>query len=85
MYKRNVFFAVALASLLAAGCGSSGGAGDFNLISLEEEWQLGAQLSREVASQVTGRKIDCGHFIPEEAPVQTLTEIQKFLARCERG
>lgn len=52
MYKRNVFFAVALASLLAAGCGSSGGAGDFNLISLEEEWQLGAQLSREVASQV---------------------------------
>ena len=40
---------------------------------------------REVARQVTGRKIDCGHFIPEEAPVQTLTEIQKFLARCERG
>jgi beta-barrel assembly-enhancing protease len=52
MYKRNTFFAVVLASLLAAGCGSSGGAGDFNLISIEEEWQLGAQLSREVESQV---------------------------------
>ncbi len=52
MYKRNTFFAVVLASLLAGGCGSAGGAGDFNLISLEEEWQLGAQLSREVASQV---------------------------------
>jgi predicted Zn-dependent protease len=52
MYKRNTIFAVALVSLVAAGCGSTGGAGDFNLISLEEEWQLGAQLSQDVAKQV---------------------------------
>lgn len=36
---------------------------------------------REVASQVSGKKIDCGHFVPEEAPAETLAEIQKFLAR----
>jgi predicted Zn-dependent protease len=52
MYKRNTLFAVVLASLLAAGCGSSGGAGDFNLISIDEEWQLGNQLAQEVKSQV---------------------------------
>jgi predicted Zn-dependent protease len=52
MYKRNTIFAVVLASLLAAGCGSGGGAGDFNLISIEEEWQLGAQLSQDVEKQV---------------------------------
>lgn len=36
---------------------------------------------REVASKVSGRKLDCGHFIPEEAPAETLAEIQQFLAR----
>ena len=43
--------AVLLLALMAAGCGSGGG-GDFNLISIEEEWQLGAQLSQDVARQV---------------------------------
>lgn len=38
-------------SLLAAACGSGSGS-DFNLISIEEEWRLGAQLSEEVARQV---------------------------------
>ncbi len=52
MYKRNTALAVVLASLLAAGCGSTGGAGDFNLISIEEEWQLGNQLSQDVEKQV---------------------------------
>ncbi|HEV7238020.1 MAG TPA: M48 family metallopeptidase [Thermoanaerobaculia bacterium] len=54
MYKRNTSLAaVALAALLAISCGSSGGgAGDFNLISIEEEWQLGQQLSQDVARQV---------------------------------
>jgi predicted Zn-dependent protease len=52
MYKRNTALAVVLASLLAAGCGSSGGAGDFNLISIDEEWQLGNQLAQDVAKQV---------------------------------
>ena len=49
MYKRNTALAVALATILTLGCGSGS---DFNLISIEEEWQLGQQLSREVASQV---------------------------------
>ena len=53
MYKRNTALAaVVLASLLAAGCGSTGGGGDFNLISIEEEWQLGAQLSQDIEKQV---------------------------------
>jgi predicted Zn-dependent protease len=51
MYKRSSLIALMFATLLAAGCGSSGG-GDFNLISIEEEWQLGAQLSQDVARQV---------------------------------
>ena len=52
MYKRNTFFAVALVSLMAVGCGSSGGASDFNLISIEDEWKLGQQLSQDVEKQV---------------------------------
>jgi predicted Zn-dependent protease len=52
MYKRNASLAVVLATLLAAGCGSAGGGGDFNLISIEEEWQLGNQLSQDVEKQV---------------------------------
>lgn len=52
MYKRNALIAVVLASLLAAGCGSAGGGGDFNLISIEEEWQLGTQLAQDIERQV---------------------------------
>jgi predicted Zn-dependent protease len=44
--------AVVLVAMLAVNCGSGGGAGDFNLISIEEEWQLGQQLSQEVSRQV---------------------------------
>lgn len=40
---------------------------------------------REVASNVSGRALDCGHFIPEEAPVETLAEIEAFIARHETG
>lgn len=52
MYRRSTTLAVALAALLAVSCGSTGGAGDFNLISIEDEWKLGAQLSQDVARQV---------------------------------
>jgi predicted Zn-dependent protease len=52
MYKRSTFFAVALATLMTLGCASGGAGGDFNLISIEEEWQLGQQLSQDVARQV---------------------------------
>ena len=44
--------AVALVTCLAFSCGSGGGAGDFNLISIEEEWQLGQQLSQEIEKQI---------------------------------
>jgi haloacetate dehalogenase len=36
---------------------------------------------REVARNVTGRALPCGHFLPEEAPEQTLREIRRFLRR----
>lgn len=50
MYKRNTsVLAIVLVTFMTAGCGSGGG---FNLISIEEEWQMGAQLSQEVAKQV---------------------------------
>jgi len=32
---------------------------------------------------VTGRAIDCGHFLPEEAPQETLAEIERFIAGYE--
>jgi beta-barrel assembly-enhancing protease len=51
MNKRSTSFAVVFVMLLTVGCGS-GGAGDFNLISIEEEWQLGQQLSQDIARQV---------------------------------
>lgn len=50
-HRSSAAIAVVLVACLTAGCGS-GGAGNFNLISIEEEWQLGQQLSQEVAQQV---------------------------------
>ena len=35
---------------------------------------------KERATQVSGRAIDCGHYLPEEAPEETLAEIEAFLA-----
>ena len=53
MTKHKFSLAVALATILAIGCGSGGaGGGDFNLISIEEEWELGRQLSQDIARQV---------------------------------
>lgn len=46
------FLSVVLVTLMTVGCGSAGGGGGFNLISIEEEWQLGQQLSQEIARQV---------------------------------
>lgn len=36
---------------------------------------------REVAGNVTGRALPCGHFVPEEAPQETLAELIAFLQR----
>ncbi len=52
MKKQASFYALALVMALAFGCGSGGGGGNFNLISIEEEWQLGQQLSQDIARQV---------------------------------
>ena len=48
-------------------------------------WQTGKALGvlaswQERAEDVRGRAIDCGHFLPEEAPEETAREILAFLA-----
>ena len=39
---------------------------------------------REVARDVRGRALDCGHFLPEEKPAEVLSELRRFLAACEK-
>jgi haloacetate dehalogenase len=34
---------------------------------------------RERAQNVQGKPLPCGHFLPEEAPAETLAELKKFL------
>ena len=40
---------------------------------------------REVAVDVRGRALDCGHFLPEEKPREVLAELRRFLARAQKG
>ena len=35
---------------------------------------------REVATNVRGRALQCGHFIPEEKPAELVAELRRFLA-----
>ncbi|MBN9593811.1 MAG: alpha/beta hydrolase [Afipia sp.] len=49
-------------------------------------WQSGKATSmldtwRTRAHSVEGRALDCGHFIPEEAPEELLAELQAFFAK----
>jgi len=49
-------------------------------------WQTGAGLNmldtwRERASDVRGRPIDCGHFLPEEAPEEVVKALLGFWSR----
>ena len=37
---------------------------------------------REVAADVRGRTLPCGHFIPEEKPRELLAELRRFLAQA---
>jgi haloacetate dehalogenase len=39
---------------------------------------------REVARDVRGRALDCGHFLPEEKPAEVLAELRRFLAAVEK-
>ncbi len=39
---------------------------------------------REVAKDVCGRSLDCGHFLPEERPAEVLQELRRFLAGVEK-
>ncbi len=43
------------------------------LFSCLEDW-------REVAADVRGRAVQCGHFIPEEKPKELLAELRRFFA-----
>ena len=36
---------------------------------------------REVAKDVRGRALDCGHFLPEEKPAEVLRELRRFFSR----
>jgi predicted Zn-dependent protease len=49
MRKQHTTLAISFAVVLALSCGSGG---DFNLISVEEEWQLGNQLAQDIARQM---------------------------------
>jgi haloacetate dehalogenase len=40
---------------------------------------------REVARDVRGRSLDCGHFLPEEKPEEVLAELRRFLAKQSVG
>ena len=38
-----------------------------------------SQLWREVAENVRGQALPCGHYLPEEAPEETLAALLEFL------
>jgi predicted Zn-dependent protease len=67
---RSLFFVALAAVITASGCAGTGiNSGDFNLISVEEEWQLGAQLHADIVKQM--RVMDRG-------------EIQSYVTRMGR-
>ena len=43
-----------------------------------EEWYDVLEVWRGWADDVGGRSIDSGHYVPEEAPEETLSEIRAF-------
>ncbi len=49
-------------------------------------WQTGASLDmmsvwQARSDDVTGKAMNCGHFIPEERPDELVAELRTFLAR----
>src|SRR5688572_16593624 len=50
---RIAFMTTVISALVGYACASSGvNKGDFNLVSYQEEWQLGAQLEQDIARQL---------------------------------
>jgi haloacetate dehalogenase len=41
-------------------------------------WDVLATWRDKATSTVTGRSLDCGHFLQEECPEETLRELQHF-------
>ena len=41
-------------------------------------WDVLATWRAKAASMVTGRSLDCGHFLQEERPEEVLDELQHF-------
>jgi haloacetate dehalogenase len=40
---------------------------------------------REVAVDVRGKALACGHFLPEEKPREVLAEVRRFIARSQKA
>ena len=45
-----------------------------------EAWYDVLAIWREWADDVTGRALDCGHYVAEERPEETLAELRAFFA-----
>jgi len=45
-----------------------------------ERWYDVLAIWRDWADDVRGRALDCGHFLPEEAPAETYKELHQFFA-----
>ena len=45
-----------------------------------EDWYDVLAVWRDWARDVTGRALDCGHYVPEERPEETLAELRAFFA-----
>ena len=43
-----------------------------------QEWDILATWRAKATSTVTGHSLDCGHFLQEERPEETLEELQNF-------
>jgi haloacetate dehalogenase len=43
-------------------------------------WDVIATWQEKCVAPVTGRALDCGHFLQEERPEDLLTELQQFLS-----
>ncbi len=43
-------------------------------------WDVHRDVAGERTSTVTGRSLDCGPFLQEERPEETLEELQRFFA-----